>query len=194
MPWRLWLVVVAIGLASPAAHAEDGTPRPPLAGILHHASLGYLAHDVPGLWSGSRVERAVTAENVDLVFAPHLDLLGGAIRPAVGGTVVNGAGTSYGYADVRYEIEGPFHTFFGIGLGFAVHDGMLTRDHPLFAGTHDDKALGTRVLFHVPLEIGVTFAERLRLSAYFEHVSNGWLGTSVNEGMDNIGGRIGWIF
>ncbi len=192
---RLGIVVsLALGLAANSARAEEPASGIALKDIVDHVSLGYLAHDVSGLWSGFRIERAATAENFDIAFAPHVDVLGGAIRPAVGGTVVNGQGTSYGYADARYEIEGPIGSFFGIGLGFAVHDGTLTRDHELFAGMHDDKALGSRVLFHVPIEIGITIAEKLRLSAYFEHVSNGWLGTSINEGMDNIGGRIGYKF
>ncbi|MDB5409836.1 MAG: lipid 3-O-deacylase [Rhodospirillales bacterium] len=188
-------VVVALFalLAAPPALAESASSG--LArDIVDHASIGYLAHDVSGLWSGFRIERAATALNFDVVFAPHLDVLWGTIRPAVGGTVTLGDGTSYGYADARYEITGPFATFFGVGLGFAVHDGAFDRTRFVPPGGHDDKALGSRVLFHVPLEVGVTVAERVRLSAYFEHVSNGWLGTDVNEGMDNVGARIGYKF
>jgi lipid A 3-O-deacylase len=180
-----------IGFASPTK-ADESASAPAVSDILHHVSFGYLAHDVLGLWSGFRIERAATAENVDIVFAPHLDLLGGSIRPALGGTIANGDGTSFGYADARYEIDGPFGTFFGLGLGLAIHDGALSPQVP--SGGHRDKALGSRGLFHVPIEIGVTFADTLRVSAYFEHVSNGWLGTDVNEGMDNLGMRIGYKF
>ncbi len=187
-------LALVCGMLAPSAWAEDRSAEITPRDILDHVSIGYLAHDVSGLWSGFRLEPAATAVNLDIAFAPHIAILGGAIRPALGGTIVNGSGTSYGYADARYEIEGPYHTFFGIGLGLAVHDGMLTRDHPLFVDMHDRKALGSRALFHVPIEIGVTLAEKLRLSAYFEHVSNGWIGTSVNEGMDNIGGRVGYKF
>ncbi len=193
--YRIFLgLALAYGTLAPSAWAEDRSFGITPKDVFDHVSVGYLAHDVAGLWSGFRLEPAATAVNLDLAFAPHVDILKGTLRPALGGTIVNGSGTSYGYVDARYEIEGPYHTFFGIGLGLAVHDGMLTRDHPLFDGMHDRKALGSRALFHVPIEIGVTLAERFRLSAYFEHVSNGWIGTDVNEGMDNIGGRIGYKF
>lgn len=186
-------VLLMAGFAAGAARAQDG-PVPDIAIVLDHASVGYFAHDVAGLWSGFRIERAATAVNLDLVFAPHVDLLWGTVRPALGGTIANGEGTSYGYADARYEIAGPFRTFFGVGLGIAVHDGMLTPTHPLPPDGHDSKALGSRALFHVPIEIGVAVGPRLRLSAYFEHVSNGWIGTNVNEGLDNIGARVGYRF
>jgi lipid A 3-O-deacylase len=186
-------IAVALALlVAPPALADSTSPG--IGDIVDHASIGYLAHDVSGLWSGSRLEPASTALNFDIVFAPHVDVLWGTIRPAVGGTVTIGDGTSYGYADARYEIVGPFATFFGVGLGFAVHDGALDRTRLIPFDGHDDKALGSRVLFHVPLEIGVTVAERLRISAYFEHVSNGWLGTDVNEGLDNVGMRVGYQF
>ena len=182
----------ALGLAAASAAAAEPAAALEVGDVVHHVSFGYLAHDVSGLWSGFRIERAATAENFDIVFAPHLDVLWGSVRPALGGTVVNGSGTSYGYADARYEIGGPLGSFFGIGLGLAVHDGSL-RPH---AGVreHDNKALGSRALFHVPIEIGVTLRDKLRLSAYFEHVSNGGIGTDINEGMDNLGVRLGYKF
>ena len=183
---------LALFLATAAAQADEAAPAFEPQDVVHHISFGYLAHDVSGLWSGFRIERAATAENIDLVLAPHFDLLGGSIRPALGGTIANGDGTSFGYVDARYEIEGPFNTFFGLGLGIAIHDGALAPELP--QGGHRPKALGSRALFHVPIEIGVTYAEKLRVSAYFEHVSNGWLGTDINEGMDNIGMRIGYKF
>ncbi len=177
-------------LAPSAGFANDDGLQ--VSEILHHVSFGYLAHDVSGLWSGFRIETAATAENLDVVFAPHIDLLGGSIRPALGGTIANGSGTSYGYADARFEISGPLRTFFGAGLGLAVHDGTLQPEQT--ASEHRRKALGSRALFHVPLEIGAAPTPSIRISAYFEHVSNGWLGTSVNEGMDNLGLRIGYAF
>jgi lipid A 3-O-deacylase len=187
---RAVLFLLALVLAPSAALARDDAVQ--WDDVLHHVSFGYLAHDISGLWSGFRTEAAATAENFDVVFGPHIDLLGGAIRPALGGTVANGSGTSYGYADARFEIGGPLRTFFGVGLGFAVHDGSLEAEQA--ATEHRKKALGSRVLFHVPLEIGVAPSRSIRLSAYFEHVSNGWIGTSVNEGMDNLGLRIGYAF
>jgi hypothetical protein len=77
--------VVLFALLAPSlAIARDDAIQ--LDDVLHHVSFGYLAHDVSGLWSGFRIETAATAENLDVVFAPHFDLLGGSIRPALGGT------------------------------------------------------------------------------------------------------------
>jgi hypothetical protein len=187
------ILIVAVLLLTPAkiANALDAFP-------IDHVSIGYLAHDVGGLWSGARFERAATAINLDIVFSPSFDLLGGEIRPALGGTIARGDGTSYGYADMRYEIKAAWGGFAGVGLGLAIHDGTIDRsglacDCIADADRHFPKALGSRELFHVPIEVGFEI-NRLRFSAYFEHVSNGWLGTSINEGMDNIGLRIGFAF
>jgi lipid A 3-O-deacylase len=72
-------------------------------------------------------------------------------------------------------------------LGSAVHDGNLGPTEP------DRKALGARVLFHIPLEVGVRLDARQSLSVYFEHTSNAGT-TRYNEGMDGIGIRYGYRF
>jgi lipid A 3-O-deacylase len=76
--------------------------------------------------------------------------------------------------------------FSGFGLGAAVHDGPLD-ERP------NRKALGKRVLFHIPAEIGWRLDRHNSLSLYFEHVSNAGL-ADRNHGMDNIGVRYGYRF
>ena len=76
--------------------------------------------------------------------------------------------------------------FFGIGLGAAIHDSSLKPDTR-------QKDLGSRVLFHVPAELGYQFTPANRLSLYFEHVSNADL-ADPNPGMDNIGIRFSHRF
>jgi hypothetical protein len=78
-------------------------------------------------------------------------------------------------------------SFFGLGLGAAIHDGNLDPTEP------DRKALGSRVLFHIPFELGYRFDERQSISVYFEHTSNGNL-ADHNEALDNIGIRYGYRF
>jgi hypothetical protein len=56
---------------------------------------GVLAHDVPGLWSGFRLESGIDI-NAELLFGAGMPFLGGTIRPAVGATV-NTEGYTYGY-------------------------------------------------------------------------------------------------
>jgi len=147
---------------------------------------GVLAHDVPDLWSGFRLERGVDI-NGELLFGAGLPILGGSLRPALGGSLNTEGYTSKAYADLRWEVELPAHLFLGLGLGAALHDGNLA---PTEA---DRKALGSRVLFHIPLEFGVRLDARQSLSVYFEHTSNA--GTArFNEGLDNIGVRYGFRF
>jgi lipid A 3-O-deacylase len=57
----------------------------------------------------------------------------------------------------------------------------------------DRKALGSRVLFHIPLEVGYRFDDHNSLSAYFEHMSKAYT-VSPNEGMDRLGIRYGYRF
>lgn len=151
--------------------------------ILYEVRGGVLAHDID-LWAAPGVEDGTTF-NGELVFTPSYDLLSGKIRPAVGASLTTQDGTSYVYADAKWEWSGPA-LFVGIGLGAAVHDGSTN-------GSPKEKALGSRVLFHVPAEIGWQFTEKNRVSLYFEHVSNGFL-ADKNEGLDNIGLRLSHRF
>ncbi|HJZ33431.1 MAG TPA: acyloxyacyl hydrolase [Hyphomicrobiaceae bacterium] len=174
------LALVLVLAGSGGAGAED------LLGAGFELRGGVLAHDVPGLWSGFRLERGVDI-NGEILFGNGLPILGGALRPAIGGSVNVDGFTSKAYADLRWETELPAHLFFGLGLGAAVHDGNLAPTEP------DRKALGSRVLFHIPLELGVRLDARQSFSVYFEHTSNA--GTQrYNEGMDGIGLRYGYRF
>jgi lipid A 3-O-deacylase len=147
---------------------------------------GVLAHDVPDLWSGFRLERGIDV-NGELLFGAGLPILGGSLRPALGGSLNTEGYTSKAYADVRWEVELPAHFFLGLGLGAALHDGNLAPSEG------DRKALGARVLFHIPVELGWRLDARQSLSVYFEHTSNA--GTArYNEGLDSIGMRYGYRF
>ena len=148
--------------------------------------LGVLAHDVPDLWSGFRLERGVDI-NGEILFGSGLAVLGGRLRPAIGASVNTAGYTSKGYIDARWEIDCPSGIFFGLGLGAAVHNGNLDPTDP------DRKALGSRVLFHIPFEVGLRLDERQSISIYFEHTSNAYTKAS-NEGLDNIGVRYGVRF
>jgi hypothetical protein len=77
--------------------------------------------------------------------------------------------------------------FFDLGLGAAVHDGNLDDRDPT------RKALGSRVLFHIPLELGYRLDEHDSLSVYFEHTSNAYT-QEFNEGLDRLGLRYGYRF
>lgn len=169
---------LVLGLSAPAASAQ---------GILHELKIGGLYHDSPELWSGFQLERRSIDINVEALFGPHIDLLWGAIRPMVGATISTVGATSKAYAGARWEIETNSGLFFGLGLGGAVHDGKLRITDV------DRKALGSRLLFHIPIEVGWRWDGHNSLSFYFEHSSNAYT-QDHNEGLDGVGMRYGYRF
>jgi lipid A 3-O-deacylase len=154
-------------------------------GFIAEIRGGVLAHNATDWYDDPRGEDGLDG-NLEILFAPARPFLGGAIRPALGGTVSVAGHTNLAYADLRYERETSGGIFFGFGLGAAVHDGPLD-------DRRDRKALGSRVLFHVPLELGWRWDRHHSVSLYFEHVSNAGL-AAENEGMDNLGMRYGYRF
>lgn len=155
--------------------------------LVDELKLGVLWHDVPGLWSGFQAEPNSADINIEALLSPSVAFLGGTIRPAIGGSISTVGATSDGYIDARWQYETPCGIFFGLGLGAAVHNGQLKLED------WDRKALGSRVLFHIPAEIGYRFDEHNSLSAYFEHMSNAYT-VDPNEGMDRLGVRYGYRF
>lgn len=156
-----------------------------IAAWINEVKLGVLYHDI-SMWSGTRREGGMDF-NLEAIFAPHVKFLGGTIRPSIGGSVNTVGDTSKLYSGFRWKFEHASGVFLSLGLGGAVHDGKLHL-HEI-----DRKALGSRVLFHIPVEIGYRVGARSSLSAYFDHVSNAFL-ADQNEGMDTIGGRYGYRF
>lgn len=175
-------VVVAMLVCMPSA-----CDRAAAAGIVHELKGGVLAHDVPDLWSGFRLEDNAADINLEASFTPTLPFLFGVLRPAIGATINTRGDTSHAYLDARWEIDLPARLFFATGLGVAVHDGETG---PVAA---DKKALGSRVLFHIPIEIGLHLDNHNSLSIYFEHISNAYT-QDFNEGLDRIGVRYGYRF
>jgi hypothetical protein len=155
--------------------------------LVDELKIGVLWHDVPGLWSGFQAEPNSADINIEALLSPSVAFLGGTIRPALGASISTIGATSDAYIDARWQYETPSGIFFGLGLGAAVHDGQLQLED------WDRKALGSRVLFHIPAEIGYRFDDHNSLSAYFEHMSNAYT-VSPNEGMDRLGIRYGYRF
>ena len=125
--------------------------------------------------------------NAEVLFGTGWYVLGGTLRPAIGGSFNTQGYTSRGYIDARWEVDLGSRLFLGLGIGAALHDGKLD---PFWS---DRKALGSRVLFHVPLEIGLRLDQRQSISLYFEHMSNGNT-AKYNEALDSLGIRYGVKF
>lgn len=171
-------LVITLAIAAPTAGAAD-TP-------LHEIKLGVLAHDVDHLWSNLSREEGADL-NAEVSFERSLRLWTGDIRPAVGVSLNTAGDTSKAYVDARWEVEPTDRMFLAIGAGVAIHDGDLDLE------SRDRKALGSRLLLHVPAEIGWRIDGHHAVSVFFDHVSNAWL-AGPNEGMDTLGIRYGYRF
>jgi hypothetical protein len=178
-----WLIT---GLTS-FAWAEEAPDKNGISTILYGCRIGLLDHDVNGLWSGSRTEGGFDVNAEIVLKKPGFILWSGSILPNLGVTVNNQCDTSNLYGGFIWEFVSKAGVFFNTGFGLAVHNGELE--------TNDDqkKALGSRVLFRVPLEIGATFGTRHRISILFAHISNAYL-ADPNEGLDVLGVRYGFQF
>jgi lipid A 3-O-deacylase len=184
---RFVTVLMSLGLAvapTPVAHA---------GGLVHELKLGVVAHDIPAIWSGFQLETRAVGLNAEAILTPSYAFLGGHFRPAVGGTLTIGEGgdttrqTSKIYAGVRWIYESPRGWFAGLGIGGALHNGLLDATDP------ERKALGRRVLFHFPFELGYRLDGHHAVSLYFDHISNGYT-KPVNEGLDTLGVRYGYKY
>lgn len=175
LPHRLCVLI--FGLFSLA-----GSP-PALANSLH---LGVLAHDVPDLWSHNNREDGI---DLNLEWTPRWP----AWSPGTGtvgshlGLNLNSAGdTSYLYGGLNWRLGQSKGWYGRIGLGGALHNGERR-----FVN-NDRKALGSRLLFHIPLEVGYQWS-KYSVSLYFSHISNAYT-QDENEGMDTLGLRVGWVY
>ena len=168
------------GISPPPAAAEGP------AGV-HELRIGLLDHDTDGLWSRSKREGGNDI-NAEVIFAPSRQVLGGTLRPNLGFSVNDRGLTGKVYAGALWRHPWRNRLFFELGLGLAAHNG-ITED----AAEPHRKQLGSRVLFRVAVEAGMTFKEHHSLSLMFDHVSNAYL-ADPNEGMDTVGLRYGYRF
>ncbi len=174
------LVLTLVAPTAPVA-AGDGKP-----GFINEIKIGVLHHDTDNLWSGFRRESGVDI-NLEAIFSPSYDIFGGKIRPAAGASLNTSGDTSKLYGGLRWQYEHPGGLFFGVGVGGAVHNGDTDLK------STDRKALGSKLLFHIPMEIGYRMDQTHALSVYFDHVSNAYT-ADANEGMDTLGIRYGYRF
>jgi lipid A 3-O-deacylase len=184
---RRVIAVVFFVLVTRAGLAQEAKPAADQAHWIHEIRLGLLAHDVGGLWSGTHRENGVDG-NAEVFFDwPGSAVLRGTLRSSAGLTLNSQGDTSKIYAGFIWEIVSAHGLFLDLGLGAAAHNGELETDRD------DRKELGSRILFRIPIEAGITIHGRHRLSILFDHVSNAYL-AHPNEGMDTVGLRYGYLF
>lgn len=169
-------------LSTQSAAAQQASEK-----LLYGIRIGVLAHDVNHLWSGSRAEGGADI-NAEIVFnQPSFSILSGRLLPNIGLSINSHKDTSRIYAGCIWEFLIGSVFFANSGLGLAVHNGDLDSDD------ENNKQLGSRLLFRIPIEIGLSWREHHRFSLMFDHISNAYL-ASPNEGLDTIGVRYGFQF
>jgi len=152
---------------------------------LYEIRTGILAHDVT-VWSRSRQEGGVDF-NAEFIFGfPEFEMLSGKVRSNLGFSLNSRGDTSKVYSGLLWEYKWHSGIFLNLGLGLAAHDGELdSSDH--------QKELGLRILFRIPIEIGLLFTKHQGVSIMFDHISNAYL-ADPNEGLDTIGIRYSYRF
>jgi lipid A 3-O-deacylase len=173
--------VVATCLSVAPVLAEGGA-----GGFVHELKGGVLVHDVDNLWSGFSRENGFDI-NAEAIFSPSVNILGGDLRPALGASLSTSSDTSKVYLDARWEYGVDNGLFFAFGVGVAAHNG---EQHLV---NNDRKALGSQILFHIPIEVGYHIDNHHGISVYFDHVSNAYT-QDENEGLDTLGLRYGYRF
>lgn len=103
-------------------------------------------------------------------------------------------GTSFVYSGLTWQ-QFFFNdkVFFDFGIGGAVHDGRVSFDPVVDLPRADGAFLGCPVLFRLHAGPGIRLSERWSASLQWEHLSNAGL-CDENEGLDNIGFRLGYRF
>ena len=140
--------VWTLGIFSMMAAGGYAFDRPLPAGPVRALRVGTLAHDVDGLWSGESKEKGPDL-CAEVIFNRSLFHLFSATAYPNAGVSINTRGdTSKVYAGFLLQWEPKSAFFFSTGLGLALHDGQLDTT------SASQKALGSRVLFRIPIEIG----------------------------------------
>jgi hypothetical protein len=178
-----WAIILLLMLADGGCAFD----RPSPAGPFREIRLGLAAHDADGLWSRKSKENGLDLCAEVIFNRALLHLLSAAAYPAAGVSLNTRGDTSKVYGGVLLQWETNSGLFFSTGLGLALHDGKLNTD------SDNQKSLGSRVLFRIPVEVGYAVNPRHRIALAFDHVSNAGL-VSPNEGMDTLGLLYGYRF
>ncbi|WP_173931842.1 acyloxyacyl hydrolase [Chelativorans sp. Marseille-P2723] len=92
------------------------------------------------------------------------------------------------YGGLNWDFRISDRIYLGLSLGGAVTTAEDLKNPSNY------KALGCRALFHLGAAVGYDFSERWTVQAYTDHFSHGGLCSSVNNGAEATGIRIGYRF
>ncbi len=166
-----------------------------MAGVIDEIRFGLHAYDVHyaalpfrvGEWDVKGIE----SFSADLLFVtPDSDLLYwlGSPRPEIGTTINFTGQESLVHAGLVWQLpvlDSP--VYLEGAFGAAIHNGALV-------GASDaHKNFGCRVNFYERFGVGVHASETMTATLTYEHMSNnGWC--QANDGLSNLGVRLGWKF
>lgn len=188
-------VIGVLGLSTAPALAQNLYDPHPLAGVVDELRIGLHAHDVhhaalPFLvqeWRLNQVEDV----SFDVLFtSPDIDAFRwiGSPRPEVGATANLDGQDSLIHASLTWQLpvfDTPF--YLEAALGGAIHNGALIGAAP------GRKSFGCTLNFYERWGVGAHISENATATVTYEHTSNNGYCQS-NDGLSNVGLRIGWKF
>ncbi|SOB59011.1 Lipid A 3-O-deacylase-related protein [Pseudodesulfovibrio profundus] len=176
---RTQLLVVLL-LCLVVTSASAGEPA-----FISEVRGGVYSHDID-FWSFKR-EQGVDVNGEILFVSPEVLSVLFAPRPHVGATLNTAGDTSHVYAGLTWEYDMTPDFFVDLNLGGSAHNGKLDTDD------NDRKSFGSSLLFRVGGAVGYRLTSNWNISLQYEHMSNAYI-ADPNEGMDNLGVRLGYCF
>ena len=189
-----WILTGATTIGALAAFASP-------AAAIESVHVGVLAHNIQVIDPKNAEKEDGPAVEVQVNFASP-DFLGWAGSPQPYLLVsANVAGdTSFAGVGLEWRLRLGEHWAFTPGLGYVIHDGELENPYPIgspenVAFARDHVLLGSRDLFRTSIGFERDFGERWSGQILFVHASHGQiLGQGRNQGMDQLGLRLGYTF
>ena len=186
---RALIHLAALSLASACCLAAQGHAQ----GV-DEARVGVTAQSVGG-WSPD-VEQGAGI-NLELLFvSPEFLRAIGSPRPLIGANIaMDSDATSQFYLGFEWKAHLTQRFFVAGMLGGAIHNGETDPFDPVAdAGRINNTLfLGCRANFRLSADIGYDVSERISASVHWSHMSNAGL-CDENEGLDNLGLRVGYHF
>jgi len=161
---------------------------------IDEARFGVTAQSVGG-WAPA-VEQGAGI-NLELLFvSPEFLQAIGSPRPLIGANIATDSdATSQFYLGFEWKAH-LTRRFFVTGMaGGAIHNGETDTFDPAvdLGRINNTLFLGCRALFRLSADVGYDITERISASVHLSHISNAGL-CDDNEGLDNLGLRVGYHF
>jgi lipid A 3-O-deacylase len=188
-----FLAIVCGGLltlsVSSGSAQETNDPRIDMAHALFLSEVrgGVLYHDTMGREDGIDINAEILSRFAALEFTtPFLDTRA-MLRPHLGVNLNTAGNTSMAYFGYSLTVDLNTWLFVEGSFGGMFHNGNTGVNKP------NALSLGCNLLFREAGSLGVRFSESVNLSAMIEHSSNAG-GCTGNNGMTNVGMRLGYLF